>query len=213
MVGRALGLGSSRGAPLLEAGAGCFPQATLPCLVGFGCSPFIRELAPDLPRANDPSGSANSRSPGAGGRVPACVCVCVCVCACVCVCVCARVCVCVCARACVCVIVDESETNPSWSLRSERCRKGLSHSASRTSPAGTRDSSAVPRLPRPHPASRSPGVRCIRISFQTRTSDLHLPAEKVRHLVFLPRKRERRLGCREAQSDTALQRWEVWQHF
>ena len=97
MVGRALGLGSSRGAPLLEAGGGCFLKATLPCLVGFGCSPFIRELAPDLPRANDPSGSANSRSPGAGVRVPACVCVCVWVCVCVRV----RMCVCVRARACV----------------------------------------------------------------------------------------------------------------
>ena len=129
----------------------------------------------------------------------------------------AYVCVCVCvfarARACVCVIVDESETSASWSLRTERCRKGLSHSASRTSPAGTRDSSAAPRLPHPHPASPSPGVRCIRLSFQARTSDLHLRAEKLRHLVFLPRKRERRLGCRDAHSDTALQRWEVWQHF
>ena len=81
MVGLAPGLGSSRGAPLPEAGAGCFLQATLPCLVGFGCSPCLRVLAPDLPRANDPSGSANSTSPGAGVRVPACVCVCVCVCA------------------------------------------------------------------------------------------------------------------------------------
>ena len=171
-----------------------------PCLVWWG-SGALRAFACWLQICREPTTPPALQTPGLQERASGCLRVCVCVC------VCAR------ARACVCVIVDESETSASWSLRTERCRKGLSHSASRTSPAGTRDSSAAPRLPHPHPASPSPGVRCIRLSFQARTSDLHLRAEKLRHLVFLPRKRERRLGCRDAHSDTALQRWEVWQHF
>ena len=124
MVAPALEWGVWRVLRLPRAGAGAFLQATLPGLAGALVLSTPPRAGYTLPRAKDPSGSANSSCPGVGVRAPV-VCVCVCV--------------------CVCVIVDESETYPSSPLRTETCRKGFSHA----SPAGIQDSLAAPGSPGP----------------------------------------------------------------